>query len=244
MRPLTGPELLGVWERGLAQKPIERAQALLAAACPETPPDALADFRVGLRDASLLTLREWTFGPQAASIVACPLCGQRHELNFSMNDLRVESSRETNGEVTVSGPDYELFLRVPNGIDLAAIAREKDVARARLILFERCLLASQRDGREARAEELPEEAVKAAADRLAQADPQADVLFALSCQSCGHQWQEPFDIVSFFWSEIHSWACRTLADIHALASAYGWREAEILLIHPWRRQFYLEMISE
>ena len=66
---------------------------------------------------------------------------------------------------------------------------------------------------------------------------------ALSCPSCRHQWQATFDIVSFFWSEINAWAHRSLQEVHTLALAYGWREADILAMSPWRRQFYLKMVS-
>jgi hypothetical protein len=52
------------------------------------------------------------------------------------------------------------------------------------------------------------------------------------------------DIASYLWSEIHAWAGRMLRDVHALAAAYGWREADILAMSPWRRQAYLEMIRQ
>ena len=79
---------------------------------------------------------------------------------------------------------------------------------------------------------------------MAQADPQADVQLALSCPACSHQWQSVFDIVSFFWSEMNAWAYRILREVHILASAYGWREADILAMSPYRRQLYLKMVSK
>ncbi len=75
------------------------------------------------------------------------------------------------------------------------------------------------------------------------ADPQADVQLNLSCPSCNHNWQMVFDIVSFFWSEIHTWAQQMLREVHILASAYGWYEADILVMSPSRRQFYLQMVG-
>ncbi len=58
---------------------------------------------------------------------------------------------------------------------------------------------------------------------MSELDPQGDVQIALSCPQCSHRWHAPLDIVSFVWSEIHAWAVRLLRDVHALASAYGWR---------------------
>jgi hypothetical protein len=92
MRPLTAQELLDVWERGLALPPVQRALALLAAACPETPPEALARESVGRRDGRLLWLREWTFGPRLVSLAACPACGERLETAFDVADIRVEET--------------------------------------------------------------------------------------------------------------------------------------------------------
>ena len=74
-------------------------------------------------------------------------------------------------------------------------------------------------------------------------DPQADVELTLSCPACAHQWTTAFDIISFFWEEINVWAYRTLYQVHQLASAYGWNEADILTMNPWKRQFYLKMVS-
>jgi hypothetical protein len=45
------------------------------------------------------------------------------------------------------------------------------------------------------------------------------------------------------WREIESMAGRLLRDVHALASAYGWHEKDILALSPVRRQFYLTLIG-
>ena len=78
---------------------------------------------------------------------------------------------------------------------------------------------------------------------MAAADPQADVELALSCPACGHAWPAAFDIASFLWTEVDAWARVLLHEIHALASAYGWREADILALSPRRRRAYLELIG-
>lgn len=66
---------------------------------------------------------------------------------------------------------------------------------------------------------------------------------SLTCPSCNHGWHALFDIVSFFWSEIQSWASRIMREVHLLASAYGWRETDILAMSPLRRRLYLEMVG-
>jgi len=243
MRSLSAAELLNVWEQGQGQLPVQQALILLAAACPEAPPDALAALRIGRRDAGLLTLREWTFGSQLVSLAVCPSCGERLELAFDVADIRaVDDGPDEPLSLSVAG--CEVAFRLPNSLDLVAVVDVGDAEASRRLLLERCVLAVERAG-DAGAhsvDALPSEVVAAIVARMAEADPQADVQLALVCPACGQPWQAAFDIVSFFWSEINAWAIRVLRDVHALASAYGWREADILALSPWRRQCYLEMV--
>ena len=244
MRALSASELLGVWERGLAQQPIQRALTLLSAAFPQTPPDVLAKLSIGQRDACLLTLREWLFGSNLVSLARCPNCGARLELTFNVADIRVASKAEgVNETLSLSIAEYDVCFRLPNSLDLAAITSHDEATTTRQLLLERCLIAAHQKGEPRLAHQLPAEIVDAIAQQMSQADPQADVQLDLTCPACNHQWQATFDIVSFFWSEIHTWAYRILGEVHTLARAYGWSEAEILALTPWRRQFYLEMVS-
>jgi hypothetical protein len=117
-----------------------------------------------------------------------------------------------------------------------------DGARRRLL--DRCLLSAKNpEGEAVAVQDLPPAALQAVAERMAAADPQGDVQLALQCPACGHAWPAAFDIVSFFWTEVDAWARVLLREIHVLASAYGWREADILALSPWRRRSYLELIG-
>lgn len=243
MRALSTPELLNIWERGLFQSPIQQALMLLSAACSDTQPDALAKLSIGQRDARLLTLREWTFGSQLVGLVTCPSCNERLELTFSTADLRVMSEAEPMETLSLNVAGYELCFRLPNSLDLAAVANHKDLVAAQQLLLERCLSTAQHNGEPISVDQLPADVVNAIVERVARADPQGDVQLALSCPQCSYQWQVSFDIVSFFWSEINAWAHRILKEVHNLASAYGWREADILALSPWRRQYYLELVN-
>jgi hypothetical protein len=253
MRALSAAQLLDVWEQGQGRPLPQWALLLLAAACPDTPADGLAKLSIGQRDARLLTLREWTFGPQVAALAACPQCAERLELTFQVGDVRGASPAwpelcqkeddEGDAALTVEAAGWEVQFRLPNGADLAAMPSSQEGTAAQQVLLGRCLLAVKRNGQDLSTEQLPEEVADQVVDRMAQADPQANIQLALSCPVCGQQWQAVFDIVSFFWSEINAWACRTLREVHALASAYGWREADILAMSSWRRQAYLELVG-
>ncbi len=244
MRALSAPELLDVWERALEQSPLQRALMLLAAA---TGKDAgeLAHLSIGERDALLLDLREKTFGPQLSSVATCPACGEPLEMSFQAAQLRVTTPEDKPpGSLSLNVDGYDVSFRLPNSLDLSALTSGQDIASARRVLFGRCLLAARRGAEELPAGALPTEVVDAIIERMGQADAQGDMQFALKCPRCEHEWPEAFDINSFYWTELNAWAQRTLREVHALARAYGWREADILSMSPQRRSFYLSMFSE
>jgi hypothetical protein len=243
MHALSAAELLDVWEQGQARTPVDRALLLLAAACPELQAEDLAGFPIGQRDARLLRLREWTFGPPVVSLATCPQCGERLELSFQVGDVLTPSPEPGGQPSSLSVGPYDVQFRLPNSRDLAVATGSGDVEDGRRLLVERCVLAARRGDDDEPAGDLPAEVVAVLAEQMAQGDPQGDVRLALACPACGHEWQAAFDIVSFFWSEIHAWAQRILREVHALASAYGWREADILAMSPWRRQAYLELVG-
>lgn len=243
MRPLTAVELLDAWERGLSKPACVRALDLLAAACPDYSSDAVAALEIGERDRWLLTLREWTFGHSLESVIHCSRCNERLEWTLDVSDLRVskQSGRPADLAINVSG--YSASFRLPNSLDLLAIADCTDAATASDVLLKRCVLETRLGGREIASDELPVEVEDAIVEMMAQADPQADIQLDLSCPSCDHQWQALFDIDSFFWNEINAWAQRILGEVHVLARAYGWRETDILNLSPWRRQLYLNLVA-
>jgi hypothetical protein len=89
----------------------------------------------------------------------------------------------------------------------------------------------------------PRALVRALVERLGAADPGAETLLTLTCPACDHRWQTVLDVASFFWDELATRATRLLREVHTLARAYGWREAEILALPGRRRQSYLELVG-
>lgn len=225
------------------QPPHRRALLLLAAACPETKPEAMAGLSIGRRDSRLLTLREWLFGPRLVSIAGCPACGEKLDLSFDVSDIRVEAGEEQSSQLSLESEGYAVLFRLPDSNDLAALAIGADREEERANLLKRCLTEVRLNGKDQPVEELPTEIVSAVTKRMSLADPQADVKLSLDCPSCGHDWLAPFDILSFLWSEVETWARRILHEIHILARSYGWREADILAMSALRRQCYLEMLG-
>lgn len=243
MNPLSPHDILKAWERGQRQHLVGRALTILAFACPEMTPDELASLSIGQRDACLLTLREQTFGGNLNGFAECTQCRERIELTLDTNDLRAPShSAEQVNELIVE--DFDLRFHLPNSYDLAAIINCNDSAEARNTLVHRCLLQVTRsEGTVISSKELSEDVISKFVSRIAECDPQAEMLLDLKCPVCGYNWQMMFDILSFLWAEICAQANRLLYEVHVLAMAYGWREEDILSLSTARRQFYLEMVS-
>lgn len=246
MRSLSVPELLDVWERGQTQSTPHRALLLLAAAGSTDAtdaPDKLAQLSIGQRDARLLVLRELTFGSQLTSVATCPACGDQIEAMFDVSDLLVAPVADASEILSLKINGEEIRFRLPNTQDQIALTACADVATARDQLLRRCLLNAHHDDANESASELSPDAQQMIAQRMEEADPQADIQLKLDCGRCGHVWQIAFDIGSFFWRELDAWAQRLLTDVHALATAYGWHERDILSMSGARRQFYLDRVN-
>lgn len=242
MRVPSAAQLLETWEGALGLPPAQRALSLLASAAPDLTHEALAALPLGRRDARLLRLRECLFGGQLQLVVPCPHCAQLIESRLGAADLGFDGEQafaETHG---MQSQDYTLSFRPPASTDLIALAGEMDAERARERLLERCVLeARDPSGVAIPARALPQPVLAELAAHMESVDPGAVVELSFDCPACHHSWQEVFDIAGFLWREIHAWAQRTLRDVHALACAYGWREADVLALSPTRRQIYLEL---
>jgi hypothetical protein len=245
MRPLSAAQLLDAWERGLSEPVWRRMFPMLSVACPDCSFDALAALSIGERDRRLLTLRQLTFGSQLASVANCSRCGEKLEWTVEVAELVIQSAPETSASLSVDVDNYHVRFRLPNTLDLAAIANSgfADAAAARQRLLANCVLGAEQEGEQVSAPALPNSVTTAIVKRMAEADPQADLQVDLSCPACGEEWLAQFDIESFFWSELCSWVQKILSEVHQLARAYGWSETEILSLSPWRRQFYLAQAS-
>ena len=238
---------LGAWERGAGRSPFRQALFLLEAAYPDAPPEALARLPVGRRDGLLLDLRERVFGPRLESVAACPRCGEWLELAFTTADVRHPPPEPPASDtpLAVHLDDYAVTFRLPTTEDLLALASEAsgDGAAPERQLLARCVQAAQRDGAPVAAADLPDCLVAAVAAQMEAADPQANVTLALTCPACEHGWEQLFDVAEFLATEVDAWARRTIGEVHALASSYGWSEREVLGLSAQRRRLYLERAS-
>lgn len=241
MRPLSAGEMIYAWETGQTRHLVDRALLLLALTTPQASIDELVALTVGQRNAHLLALRQHTLGTMADCFAVCPECDSWLEFKVDLTALSRPEPEQRDHRLTVDG--FDLSFRLPNSRDLAAVVNGDDVPTGRRRLIERCVLKVERQDQAANAADLPERVIQTLAEAVLESDPLAEIELELNCSACGHTWTMLFDIVSFFWAEIDARAKRLLREVHALARAYGWREADILSLSTARRNFYLELVS-
>ncbi|MBC8737674.1 phage baseplate protein [Paraburkholderia sp. UCT31] len=235
--------LIDAWDRGHMLPADAWALWLLGKALAQEgrSADDLCYWPVGVRDRELLRLREAQFGARLEGLAGCPRCGADAEFELPADALIAAPSGIGAAQFDIEGLRVE--CRPVNTDDLLAIDAGADVESVADALFDRCVVVTGQDGVRLCAGSVPSAVRVAVNDYLERADPQADLRLHIQCPACGHEWQAGFDIVSFLWKEVSDRVRRLLGEVHELASAYGWSEAEILALRPSRRQYYLGMLT-
>ena len=249
MRGLSAQELLDVWDQGQSLSPCGRATLLLAVACPEYSRQRVDSLTLGERDALLAEVRARTFGRDLASVMTCPACRVLVEVSVDVRSIfpgmtQVAPSEGTSREpLVIAAGDFVVQAALPALRDIEAIVTSATPAEGLHRLWRRCILRAERRGEPCEVDDLPEDMRALIDSRMAEADPQGTVHLSLHCPGCDHRWPVLFDVLAYFWSEIQMGARRLLREIHVLASAYGWRESEILTLSAARRRAYLELVG-
>lgn len=238
------PTLLTMWERAYGLGPVQKGLTLLSIARPQQAIRQLVNLTIGERDAALLDLRVRLFGSQIESVASCPQCPDKIQVSFSVSEIRLSEVSRL-GPLEVQIDDRSATIWPLTSADLLAVEVEPSARLRREALLQRCISCSDFDTTESLPAQFvnwSDSAQRTIAETLARIDPQADIRIALSCSRCSHAWSSRFDITSHLWSEIDAWAQRLMAEIHALAFAYGWAERDILAMTPWRRHLYMGML--
>jgi hypothetical protein len=237
-------DLFTAWERGrVASGCAGSALALLAAAYPDHSPASLAQLSIGERDTLLLTLRERLFGSRMHCLSNCAGCNETLAIELDVQELRVSAVGNSTIPMSIDEEDYVLNFRLPNTYDLLAIAGAGTVSAGRLLLLDRLIISATHKGTAVAPDKIPASILSRMESSMADAEPQADLQLNFVCDVCRCRNLTVFDIASFLWTEVEVWAIRTLREIHELARAYGWGEAEILHMSPWRRRCYMELLG-
>lgn len=215
----------------------EVAVYLAALALPGLTLQDCAALALGARDRALAGLREATFGAALSLRATCPACGAAVDVATTIEDLRVEAGEIREVVVEIAGLPFA--ARPATSADLAVLADIADPAEAREILARRCLVPLGDHPVPAALDAVETDLIGAA---LATVDPASDLFVALRCLECATPWDAPMDIARILAADIAAASETLIDDIHELAAAYHWSEAEILALAPERRLAYLKRL--
>jgi hypothetical protein len=254
VRPLTGIDQRFLAEAREVMAPAERTTALLARCVtrigPVEPvtPDVARSLTLGDRESLLLHLRRATMGEVIQCVVTCPRvgCGELLDVEIRVADLLVQEYPDVleHHDVTVVDGEvsYRVRFRLPTGGDQEAAALEVDVEAGVATLLDRCVEAVEAES--GSPGPLTPSMVAQLEQAMAQLDPQAKIELCLTCPACGGEFRAAFEVGEYLARECNSDGGRLDREVHALAMAYHWAEAEILALTPARRGRYLELVSD
>ena len=242
MRTLTASELISIWSTQGRSTVSEQVLSLLSAASPDTDWHSLTALTLGERDRRLMHLRQMMFGAAVDAIASCPACDEQLDINFDTSVFQREDVPGPAPPLEFIKNGYRVAYRNVTVGDLAALPVSVPLEDAKSDLMHRCILGARLEDNPIPIEALPSEIVAAVIETISDRDPGADIQFDVHCPACGHAWLTDFDIGAFFLKELDTEVRSLLADVHRIASTYGWAEKEILDMDPVRRRYYLEMI--
>lgn len=237
-------QLLALWDEVAGLHPARRALAILHFTDPSATEEQVAELSVGEAEERMLALRRSAFGETFDALSRCPHCEELIELSFGSSDFPPTISRRSRSVTQrIDSRGCVIEFRAPTLSDLATVSAQLDAEAAEIALIELCVTSvTSGNGKAASARSLPRETIDEVGAALEKADPLSCTRVRLTCPACSHEWSSLFDVSAYLWMELESWAKGILGEVHLLAGAYGWSEADILSLSPRRRSEYLEMV--
>jgi hypothetical protein len=245
MRALSTADLVSLVEYEAGSSSTEMALAMLARAMDEDSAGRLLDLPLGDRDRQLLELRARSLDGPLEAVVSCPHCAAPLEVRLDPGMLQVEPPASASRVLRLGS--LELRFRLLTSADLQSVECCVDETQAARRLARQCIETATHDGVSvepgALDDKLDAATLEALGQALERADPQADLRLELRCDECGRHFERELDLAAFIATEFAAAARQLFAEIHTLACGYGWSEADILAMQPWRRRAYVGMLT-
>ncbi len=210
---------------------------LVDAPGPALQPGMAARLPAADRDGLLAAVYLNTYGPRIAGVIACTACGQRFEIDFDLPSLRaalparaMANHGELDGHLTYRLDDGRV-VRLPTGEDELAVWHMAP-ADAFPDLLRRCVVEGEWSS--------DPQAVEAAMQAIA---PLLDTELEAHCPECATVNTVAFNIQHFLLEAIAAEQPQLNADVHRIASAYGWDLATILDLPRRDRRAYVALIE-
>ena len=171
------------------------------------------------------------------------------DLDLSVSELLLPPypHEETFHEITIRDGEitYSVVFRPPNGGDQEAVSSlaADSLTSASEFVLRRCIAkVTLATGEELSS--VPEAVLRELPEKMAEFDPQAEVLLDLSCPECQNGFVVPFDIADYLCRELGIQEREFYHGVHMLSFYYHWDEETILKLGRRKRQIYLELLAD
>lgn len=208
-----------------------RVVAFLSAA---DGPDTLRQ-PLGRHHQRVLSLHRAFVGTALEAVVTCRHCGVDSEFPIPVSDVLGLPAPGPDHLVSVEVAGHATDFRLPTVGDVAATSGASYDEAVRAIARATC--------RTKPAPEIDPDQLRDLAAAWEEADPAATISVELACVSCSKSLFAVVDPAEFVARDLDRHVERLLADVHTLASSYGWGEHEILALPDERRRRYLRLVD-
>ena len=145
MRIPSDSELIAIWEMRRGRTPGRpRAHAALACFRAESL-EEVARLSIGARDARLIEIYEYLFGPSLDAFAQCPACAEAARVQ-PLHPRPHGTAKSSSAASTLEAGEFRVELRLPDSLDLCAVSGCSDLTQAGRLLMERCVVAAKVDG--------------------------------------------------------------------------------------------------
>jgi hypothetical protein len=230
-RPLgDAASLLASWEAGARAPAAVRGAAVLATLHPggEAVLDLPLPEVAALAAGCLVEL----FGDDIEGVVECDTCGRMLEVRVGLVDLF--GGPPTDGRAGRRSSRFA--VRSPTPRDIAAAGIDDD---ARIVLIRSCVTVDEGEVDPAALSPADLDEIDAAVESLA---GPALPLIRATCPDCGDIAAAALDAPDLLWRHVETLAAALLRDVARLATAFGWREPDVLALSAHRRSAYLALV--
>lgn len=183
----------------------------------------------GTRNQRLLRLHAGIAGGTLEACAACPCCDEKNEFDVPVKGLLALPPVDREASIALG----RSVFRLPRVADLEL--RGSSAEAPALRIARACRLSGE--------EPIDDALLAALGTRFDAADPAAAVSLEIACAACGMGFPVAVDVALLVGEACARAAENLLRDVDALASAYGWNEAEILAVPAERRRRYVSMIA-
>jgi len=238
--------------------PVERDTALIADLAFDRDGNAVGtargrDLTIGDRARLLLSLRRQMFGNAMPCIVRCPACNERMDLELTADDLLLKRDAPPQlcyeDVVEVDGERLRVTFHLPTGGEVEKAvrsARENEETAAKLLArgcIDKVTKNSHSDSWKIEPPEWPEALYPEVSARIEELDPEAEIKLRLTCPACSREFEDFIDAGEYLFQELAACQRSTYQEIHQLAKAYHWSEADLLKMGSRKRRLYLELLA-